>query len=243
MSAFIDFSQAVDKLGSRVMTTLKEILKLPITTSGARLRAVTGIVKVEMDLVRRLLSAIVRYEEYFGESPRDFYLDSVRRLCGEEISRRFSVFQIGDIKKLAKEITNLARLQDREEIGIRDGNGEVRDQIMASYDLRSHWCMRFFCDIGWFRGKFKEKCVFCDEIADREHVTETCPKFSKSRMETANIINAALGRGESPLTLDLLNEVMFGTIQKKVKGKLAEAISSYIFGIYSEAGKNMKIET
>ena len=51
MSAFIDFSQAVDKLGSRVMTTLKEILKLPITTSGARLRAVTGIVKVEMDLV------------------------------------------------------------------------------------------------------------------------------------------------------------------------------------------------
>jgi hypothetical protein len=232
MSTFADDKTRMEELSVSLLKHLKGILRLPRTTNTSRIYATLGITKFKYSLQLQLARTLNKYAGWFGElPPRN--LELIRRLdskfdLGLFTSKEFLMREL--MRRLNERYTHKkARKLVGHDIPL---DYSVRlDGLYKTCDGRDSMIVKYFCNVGFFRHKYRETCQHCGAPNSREHAVDECKHYDGLRIEAKKKLREIFG--DEDLST-MLSKIYFGAVETKRREykRLVLLMKEYIRRLY-----------
>lgn len=241
MCCFVDLNRPMDKLESCLFTGMKNMLKLPIRTSNARLGIALGIPDLRVYLVTRLIKNLKKYKKFFHEEC-ELYDDIIYNSLGK---RREEYLKMDESELDLSLDENLIQTGNRCGIVIsRDFRKRLRSEIYTWFVDRDHLLVRYLCNRGFFRSDIDPICKHCGGENSRTHATDECEWYKEERENTMKrIIKANPGYKGFELSAIIENAYFnpdgneTNETNEAIRKRIIDIVKGFILELYSHQEK------
>lgn len=185
MSAFADDATRMAELKVALLKHLKGILRLPKNTKTSRICATLGLTKFKYVLQLQLARTMCKYAERFGSiPPRNVGLIKM-------LDERFNLgifsspeFQYDEWLRMLNERYTHGKVMRLVTHMVPMNYSSKLWEIYYVCDGRDSMMVKYFCNIGFFRNRFRGICQHCGAENSREHAVDDCVHYDSLRCET-----------------------------------------------------------